>query len=98
MKVPQSRGREAPYRSTLWSDLAPTSEVLKRLSVERDAGGRSQRDIEYSLEQALGHFVLSKRTGRELTDSLTPEDEALRTRELSGYEGASLLMDTVYEP
>jgi len=46
VKVPQVRGREEPYRSQLWSQVASTSEVLKRLIVERYVGGMSQRDIE----------------------------------------------------
>jgi transposase-like protein len=46
-KVPQSRGREEPYRSPLWRQGATTSDVLKRLMVEMDVGGMSQRDIEY---------------------------------------------------
>jgi len=96
--VPQVRGREAPYRSQLWSNVANTSDVLKRLIVEMYVGGMSQRDIEYGLEKALGQFVLSKSTVSELTDSLTQEYEAFRTRELGGYEVAYLFMDAVYEP
>jgi transposase-like protein len=33
-----------------------------------------------------------------LTDTLTQEDDAFRTRDLSGYEVAYLFMDAVYEP
>ncbi len=98
VQVPQVRGREAPYRSQLWSNVANTSDVLKRLIVEMYVGGMSQRDIEYGLEKALGQFVLSKSTVSELTDSLTQEYEAFRTRELGGYEVAYLFMDAVYEP
>jgi putative transposase len=82
----------------LWRQVAKTSEVLKRLIVERSAGGLSQRDIEYGLERALGQFVLSKSAVSELTDSLAQEYEAFRTRDLSGYEVAYLFMDAVYEP
>jgi putative transposase len=95
---PQSRGREEPSRSQLWSQGAKTSDVLKRLIVERYAGGLSQRDSEYSLEKALGQLVLSKSTVSELTDSLSQEYEAFRSRDLSGYEVAYLFMDAVYEP
>jgi putative transposase len=98
VQVPQIRGRAEPYRSQLWSQVATTSEVLKRLIVEMYAGGLSQRDIEYTLEKALGQFVLSKSTVSELTDRLTQEYEAFRTRDLSGYEVAYLFMDAVYEP
>ena len=98
VQLPQIRGREEPYRSELWSQMARTSDVLKRLIVERYAGGLSPREIEYGLEKALGQFVLAKSAVSELTDTLTQEYEAFRTRDLSGYEVAYLLMDAVYEP
>jgi transposase-like protein len=98
LKVPQLSGRAEPVRSQLWEGLAHTSEVLKRLIVEMYAGGMSQRDIEYSLEKALGQFIVSKSTVSELTDRLAQEYEAFRTRDLSGYAVASLFMDAVYEP
>ena len=46
VKLPQIRGREEPLRSSLWRPVAPTSDVRKRLIVERYVGGRSPRDIE----------------------------------------------------
>jgi putative transposase len=98
LHVPQISGRTEPVRSQLWSGLANTSEGLKTLIVEMYAGGMSQRDIEYSLEKALGEFVLSKSTVSELTDTLTQEYEAFRRRDLSGYEVAYPFMDAVYEP
>jgi transposase-like protein len=58
----------------------------------------SQRDIEYSLESALGQFILSKSTVSELSDSLSQEYEAWRTRDLSTEAVAYLFIDTVYEP
>jgi transposase-like protein len=39
VKVPQIRGGEDPYRSSLWRQVATTSDVLKRLIVEMDVGG-----------------------------------------------------------
>jgi putative transposase len=98
LKVPQISGRAEPARSQLWDGLANTSEIWKRLIVEMYAGGMSQRDIEAGLEKALGQFLLSKSTVSELTDTLTQEYEAFRSRELSGYEVAYLFMDAVYEP
>jgi putative transposase len=71
---------------------------LKRLIVEMYAGGMSQRDIEAGLGKAVGQFILSKSTVSELTDTLTQEYEASRSRDLSGYEGAYLFVDAVYEP
>jgi transposase-like protein len=98
VKLPQMRGREDPYRSPLWQQVATTSDVLKRLLVEMYVGGMSQRDIEYSLERALGQFVLAKSTVSELTDTLSQEYETWRTRDLSQEAVAYLFRDTVYEP
>ena len=61
-------------------------------------GGMSQREIEDSLEKAVGQFVLSKSAVSEWSESLTEEDEAFRTRDLSREAVASRFMDTVYEP
>ncbi len=58
----------------------------------------SQRDIEQSLEKALGQCVLSKSTVSELTATLTQEYEAFRTRDLSGYEVAYLCRKNYYLP
>jgi transposase-like protein len=58
----------------------------------------SRRDIERALEKALGQFVLSKSAVSDITEHLTHEYEAFRTRDLSGYDSASLLIDAVYEP
>jgi transposase-like protein len=98
VQVPQIRGWDEPDRSQLWSQVAKSSEGLKRLLVEMYAGGMSQRDIEEGLEKALGHFLLSQSTGSELTDTLRQEYEAFRTRDLSGYDIAYLFLDAVYEP
>jgi transposase-like protein len=78
--------------------VATTSDVLKRLIVEMYVGGMSPRDIEYSLESAVGQFILSKSTVSELTDTLSQEYEAWRTRDLSQEPVAYLFIDTVYEP
>ncbi|MBI3795732.1 MAG: transposase [Deltaproteobacteria bacterium] len=98
VEVPQIGGREGPYRSPLWSQGATTSDVRKRLIVERYAGGLSQRAIEVGLEKAVGQFVLSTSAVSELTDPLSQEYEAFRPRALSGYAVASLFMDAGYEP
>jgi transposase-like protein len=87
VKLPQIRGREEPYRSVLWGQRVTTSDVLKRLILEMYVGGLSQRDIEYSLESALGHFVLGKSTVSELCATLSEEYEAWRTRDLSQETG-----------
>ena len=78
--------------------MATTSDVLQRLIVERYVGGRSQRASAYSWESALGQCVLSQSTVRELSDSLSQEDEAWRTRDLSPAAVAYLFIATVYAP
>jgi transposase-like protein len=98
VQLPQIRGRDEPYRSALWSQMATTSDVLTRLLVEMYVGGMSQRDSEYSLESALGHFVLGKSTVRELSATLKEEYDAWRTRDLSRETVTYLFIDTVYEP
>jgi putative transposase len=98
VKVPQGRGLDPPYRSQVWAKLAATSDRLKTLIGEMFVGGRSQRDIAAALEKALGQCVLSKSAISTMTDTLSQEYEAFRTRDLSGYEVAYLFMDTVYEP
>ena len=72
--------------------------MLTTLIVEMYAGGMSQRDIESALEKAPGQFVLSKSAISDITDRLTHESEAFRSRDLSGYDVAYLFIDTVYEP
>lgn len=58
----------------------------------------SQRDSEQGLEKAVGHFLLSQSTVREMAESLAEEYEAFRTRDLRQEPVAYLFIDTVYEP
>src|SRR5919108_930342 len=98
VKVPQMRGQATPSRSQLWNKGSPTSAVLKKLIVEMYVGGMSQQDMEYGLEKAVGHFLLSKSTVSEIAESLAEEYEAFRTRDLRQEPVAYLFIDTVYEP
>ena len=90
VKVPQIRGQADPYRSQLWNNVSHTSDVLKKLIVEMYVGGRSQQDIEYGLEKAVGHFLVSKSTVSEIAESLAEEYEAFRTRFAPGTRGLPL--------
>ena len=94
LQLPQIRGGEEPCRSKLWSKLSTTSEALKDLVVEMYAHGMSQRDI----EQALGQFVLSKSSVSQISESLSEDYEAFKSRDLSGFDAAYLFIDAVYEP
>lgn len=44
VKLPPMRGREDPSRSPFWGQVATTRDVLKRVRVEREVGGRSPRE------------------------------------------------------
>jgi transposase-like protein len=98
LQLPQIRGHAVPYRSRLWGEVKGTSNVLRTLIQEMYVNGLSQRDIEETLERALGQFVVSKSTSSAMTDTLVEEYEAFRQRDLSGYDVAYLFIDTVYEP
>ena len=98
LQLPQIRGGEEPYRSKLWSKLSNTSEALKDLVVEMYIHGMSQRDIEQALEKALGQFVLSKSSVSEISESLSEDYEAFKSRDLSGFDVAYVFLDAVYEP
>lgn len=95
---PQIRGLKEPYRSEIWSRLSELSGNLSRLVIEMYALGMSTRDVEQALEGALGGFVLSKSSVSEITEELTAEYEAFKSRDLSGFDAAYLFLDTVYEP
>src|SRR5262245_4530141 len=58
----------------------------------------SQRDIESTLEKALGQFVVAKMAVSDMTDRLSHAYEAFRTRDLSGFDRAHVCIDTVYAP
>ena len=58
----------------------------------------SQRDIASALEKALGQCVVSTSAVSDITDRLTHEYDACRTRDLSGFDSAALCMDTGDEP
>ena len=98
VKLPQVRGLGEPYRSRLWSELPRTSETLRSLVLEMYVNGMSTRDIEHSMEAAMGEFALSKSTVSRLSESLSEEYESFKERDLSGYDVAYLFVDAVYEP
>ena len=95
---PQVRGLAEPYRSQIWERLNKTSQQLRQLVVEMYTLGLSTRDVEQALETALGGFVLSKSSVSELTEQLTADYEAFRSRDLTGFDVAYLFIDAVHEP
>ena len=98
VKLPQVRGLDQPYQSSLWRTLGRTSEHLQALVTELYSNGLSTRDIEYSLEQALGQFMLSKSSVSVITERLLEQYEVFKARDLSGFDIAYVFMDVVFEP
>ena len=95
LPLPQIQGLREQYRSRLWAALGRTSAVLTRLMVEMYAGGMSQRAMESTWEKARGQFGVSQSAVSDITARLTHEYDTCRTRDISGYDLASLFMDTV---
>jgi putative transposase len=61
--VPQVRGADQPFRSSLMSFLEGNSEVSERLVAEMYARGLSTRDVEDAFRDATGELLISKSAG-----------------------------------
>lgn len=98
VQLPQVRGLDHTYHSPLWGRMDKTSEHLSELVKEMYVNGLSQRDIEESLKNALGQFVLSKNSVSLMTDELIKDYEIFKARALEGFDVAYLFIDSVFEP
>jgi len=63
LQVPQVRGTDQPFRSSLMSFLEGNSEVSERLVAEMYARGLSVRDVEDAFRDATGELLISKSAG-----------------------------------
>ncbi|MGH9046411.1 MAG: IS256 family transposase [Acidimicrobiales bacterium] len=97
VRVPQVRGTEAPYRSTLMSFLEGNSEVLERLVTEMYAKGLSTRDVEDAFRDATGELLISKSAVSEITDQLWGDYQAFIARDLSDISVEYLFCDAIFE-
>src|SRR5579863_2818170 len=70
LEVPQVRGTEAPFRSSLMGFLDGNSDVLERLVTEMYARGLSTRDVEDAFKDATGELLISRSAVSEITDQL----------------------------
>jgi transposase-like protein len=95
--VPQVRGADAPFRSTLLSFLEGNSEVLDRLVTEMYARGLSTRDVEDAFRDASGELLISKSAVSEITDRLWEDYQAFISRDLSEISVEYLFVDAVFE-
>jgi len=83
LAVPQVRGAETPYRSSLVEFIAGNSEVLERLVTEMYARGLSTRDVEDCFTDSTGHLLISRPAVSEITDRLWEDYQAFCARDLS---------------
>jgi putative transposase len=97
VRVPQVRGTEAPYRSSLMSFLEGNSEVLDRLVTEMYARGLSTRDVEDAFRDATGELLISRSAVSEITDQLWADYEAFCARDLSDISVEYLFCDAIFE-
>jgi transposase-like protein len=97
VQVPQVRGADAPFRSTLMGFLEGNSDVLERLVTEMYARGLSTRDVEDAFRDATGKLLISKSAVSEITDRLWEEYQAFIARDLSEIAVEYLFVDAVFE-
>jgi putative transposase len=97
VQVPQVRGTDQPFRSSLMSFLEGNSEVLERLVAEMYARGLSTRDVEDAFRDATGELLISKSAVSEITDSLWEDYQAFCARDLSGIAVEYLFLDAIFE-
>jgi putative transposase len=97
VRVPQVRGTEEPYRSSLMTFLDGNSDVLERLVTEMYARGLSTRDVEDAFTDATGELLISRSAVSEITDSLWEEYQAFIARDLSDISVEYLFCDAIFE-
>ena len=97
VQVPQVRGAEEPYRSTLMSFLDGNSDVLERLVTEMYARGLSTRDVEDAFRDATGELLISRSRVSEITDRLWEDYQAFCARDLSEIDIEYLFCDAIFE-
>jgi transposase-like protein len=95
--VPQVRGTDAPFRSSLLSFLEGNSEVLDRLVTEMYARGLSTRDVEDACTDATGQLLISKSAVSEITDRLWEDYQEFIARDLSEISVEYLFVDAIFE-
>jgi len=97
VQVPQVRGADQPFRSSLISFLEGNSEVLERLVAEMYARGLSTRDVEDAFKDATGELLISKSAVFEITDQLWEDYQAFVRRDLSEVAVEYLFLDAIFE-
>jgi putative transposase len=97
VRVPQVRGADEPFRSSLMGFLEGNSDVLDRLVTEMYARGLSTRDVEDAFRDATGELLISKSAVSQITDQLWEDYCAFVATDLSDVEVEYLFCDAVFE-
>ncbi len=97
LAVPQTRGGDAPFRSSLMPAIRSRSAQLEKMAIEGYARGLSTRDIEQTFTDQDGELMISKDQISELTEVFNTEYEAFRERNLADLDVIYLFADAVYE-
>jgi putative transposase len=97
VRVPQVRGVDETYRSTLMGFLDGNSDVLEDLVTEMYVRGLSTRDVEDAFRDATGELLISKSAVSEITDRIWESYQAFCTRDLSEIEVEYLFVDAIFE-
>jgi putative transposase len=97
VRVPQVRGTDEPYRSSLMTFLDGNSEVLDRLVTEMYARGLSTRDVEDAFRDATGELLISRSAVSEITDQLWEDYQAFIGVDLGDISVEYLFCDAIFE-
>jgi len=97
VSVPQVRGADGPFRSSLMTFLDGNSDVLARLVNEMYALGMSARDVEDAFTDATGELLISKTAVTEITDRLWEDYQTFISRDLGQISLEYLFVDAVFQ-
>lgn len=96
VEVPQVRESETGFRSKILEAYVSRTEKLDELIARMYVHGLSTRDIEATFEDVLSGTGVSKSVVSRVTECLSADFEAFRTRDLSGVELLYLELDGTY--
>lgn len=96
VQVPQVRETETGFRSKILEAYVSRTEKLDELIARMYVHGMSTRDIEATFADVLSGTGVSKSVVSRVTDCLSEDFEAFRTRDLSGEELLYLELDGTY--
>jgi transposase-like protein len=96
VEVPQLRDTQQPFQSSLLEAYLKRTETLDALISRMYVHGMSTRDIEAALGDALSGTGVSRSVVSRVTECLSEDLEAFRTRDLSAEDLLYLELDGTY--